>query len=169
MNIMYEKTGVESLFKIYNDLRQSHFILDVFPLKLLESKKKLKANLIQLSIWETLWTDVLRNEQSFIDAFWNWSRNHIDSFSNWKETEVEINFAALCDCYLTFLFLSFLYIHCLRPNIFTFTTKRLKFACSLDLPSYSYLFQVNYKNMTTLSSKTLHLDFFPLYFIVTCI
>lgn len=127
-------------------------------------KKKLKANLIQLSIWETLWTDVLRNEQSFIDAFWNWSRNHIDSFSNWKETEVEINFAALCDCYLTFLFLSFLYIHCLRPNIFTFTTKRLKFACSLDLPSYSYLFQVNYKNMTTLSSKTLHWDFFSTIF-----
>lgn len=40
---MYEKTGVESLFKIYNDLRQSHFILDVFPLKLLELKKKIKS------------------------------------------------------------------------------------------------------------------------------
>lgn len=29
-----QKTGVKSLFKIYNDLRQTHFILDVFPLKL---------------------------------------------------------------------------------------------------------------------------------------
>lgn len=102
---MYEKTGVKSLFKIYNDLRQTHFILDVFPLKLWElKKKKLKANLIQLSIWETLWTDVLRNEQSFIDAFWNWSRNHIDSFSNWKETEVEINLQLSVTVILRFCF-----------------------------------------------------------------
>lgn len=40
---MYEKTEVKSLFKIYNVLRQSHFILDVFPLKLGELKKKIKS------------------------------------------------------------------------------------------------------------------------------
>lgn len=167
---MYEKTGVKSLFKIYNDLRQSHFILDVFPLKLWELKKKIKS---KSNSTVNLRNIVNRCFEKRTIVYWCILKLKSEPSRQLFKLKGNRNWNLFCSSLwllsYVFVFIIPIYIHCLRPNIFTFTTKRLKFSCSLDLPSYSYLFQVNYKNMTTLSSKTLHLDFFPLYFIVTCI